>query len=80
MLQIVFGAMIGCLLTFVILAIIAFFVYKKYKPIIDTKISEVEYQFNQAKEAIDDVTEKIEPVVTAIEKIAEKVEKLPFNS
>lgn len=80
MLQIIFGCIIGNIITLAIIAAVVFYFYKKYKPAIIAKKDELEDKVTEITDAVEDISEKVEPIVSTIEKIAEKLEKLPFNN
>lgn len=80
MLQIIFGCIIGNIITLAIIAAVIFYFYKKYKPAIIAKKDELEDKVIEITDAVEDISEKVDPFVLAIEKIAEKLEKLPFNN
>lgn len=80
MLQIIFGCIIGNIITLAIIAAIVFYFYKKYEPVIIAKKDELEDKVTEITDAVEDISEKVEPIVSTIEKIAEKIEKFLFNN
>lgn len=80
MLQIIFGCIIGNIITLAIIAAVVFYFYKKYKPVIIAKKDELEDKVIEITDTVEDISEKVEPLVSTIEKIAEKLGKLPFNN